>query len=371
MRKIYNFLAFSSFVFGNFNLDRIYIFYNENKDYLRDMAGVQRKLYPKIPANLIKEHKETYKKRELGILFEKNLFFEEFDLFSSAVFKTSYNNKGKHNNSLDLRELYIQKELNDNFNLSFGREILSFGTMKSYSILDSLSNSNITDLNDMNLNILGNDGANIKYEKDFSLSSYLYKTKNHKNIFNIIEIYKPYEYHTLKFLLKTEKNKKPIYASSLSFSLNDYNNLNIESSYKNSKLNTIIGLDYTPFSELTLSYEKLFLNSGEDKEERKISLKNLRKKTKKEQKKYFYGLKSKSYDNFFLKYTKDEISLKSLINLNKTDKSKRYIFITEYTIKEYKLSLRYIKYNGTKLSEFGSFPKSKTISLYLSYNFIK
>ena len=343
MPLLYSLLFLSINLFASVQTDRVYAFVQNTKE----------------------DRSDDKRATNFGLLVEGSTELFDSEIIGSVRFLHDEELLDESYDSADIKELYIKKYFSDDiYSFTFGREVTSFGVAKTYSLLDFFTKKNaVTNSNDKSLELLGSDGVNIVYEDEYKVAIYSYDV-NKGSANNIFEVSKMFDSYNLSLYLNQD-----LEAFTASFSLNDYFNLNSEFKNENNKFDMILGIDYTPISEVLITLEKLYLNSGENKEERLTSLKNISSKTKNEKDKYFNSLTSKEYTNIYLKYSKDDIDTSFYISINDADKSKRYLSQLKYSYDSYSFLVEYLVNAGKNNSEYSDTLIKDKISFHISWRY--
>ncbi len=343
MRYLYSLIFLSSILFADIQVDRIYSFIE----------------YTKKDTDISEEF------TNVGVLLEGSSEVFESEITGSVRALHDEQSEDENYNSVDIKELYAKKYFRDDiYSVSIGREVSSFGVAKTHSLVDFFTAKNsITNSDDKSLELIGSDGANVVYEDEYKIAFYSYDVdKGSSN--NIFEISKMYDSYTLSFYLN-----KNLEAFTSSISINDYFNFNGEFKNEEDKFDTILGVDYTPTSDILISLEKIFLNTGETKEQRLSTLQNISSKSKDERSKYFNSLTSKKYTNIYIRYSVDDISTSFYTSINETDKSKRYLAQVEYSFDSYAFLVEYLANNGENNSEYSDSLMKDKLLFHISWRY--
>ncbi|MCP4970443.1 MAG: hypothetical protein GY932_07620 [Arcobacter sp.] len=345
MRLLCSFIFLAIHLFAQPQIDRIYGFSNYSQS----------------------KKAQDSKKLSLGVLFEGSSSLNNTDFFSSIVILHMKDFHSNEQNNVDIRELYLKRYFHDDiYSVSFGREISNFSVSKTHSLVDFFTKKNeVTNSSDRTLKQLGQDGFNLVYENNFKMALYMYDlNKGSSN--GIIEVSKTYKNTALSFYFN-----KNLQALTLSSGLNDYFNFNSEFKYEKDQSNMIFAIDYTPVREVSISLEKIYLNSEENKEDRIHTLKNIFNKTQDERDNYFNSLTSKEYTNIYLRYTKDNLEASLFYTLNNTDNSKRYVSSLKYDFEHFSFISEYLLNYGAKNSQYSDNLMKNKISFHISWEYLK
>lgn len=278
-------------------------------------------------------------KRESGMYAEHSLFVDESEMFISGF---------KKRDEGEVREFYYQNYFDD-MKINVGRKIEYFGVGNTHNLLQFLGNSKKgTDREDREFHNIGSDG--IAISKEFYGSEVLfnlYIKKREGGEHNLLKLSKSFERSLLEVYLSEGNQKNSIgFNYDIEF-LEEY--IFYLEGKKREEIDSLIGLKYTPSSEITFLVEGVAQNSGESKSERLHSLINL---TQEKRDEYFGTLQSKEYLNFGGIYREDDLTLTGFLYKNMLDNSQRLILQGEYVYNNFKFTLRHIENSGEEFSEF-------------------
>jgi hypothetical protein len=324
--------------------------------------------------------------------------------FIEGVKSLTINEDDKTTQDFKIRELYYDKYfLQDLFNLRLGRNIKTFDFTNTYSIVNFLSiSNNVGDLDDRTLNQTPLDGFSWSinditneqvnqylafhfYSEDISNKNkrsnqrYLFEMtqsgdKFHQSIF----IYKPSSGDSSIAIAKSETiGEEIIYNATIRYDFGD-----------DSAFSSVMGLEYSPTSNLLIGLESITLGnkiSGRFDRIKKYkeiqnnalnghNLKELNNNqinniVKNAINNYYNNLTSKNYLSLYSQYSWDDIKIifSWLENLN--DSSRRLITQVNYKLQSIDMNLQATNFSGRKDTEFGFVEDKKAyeVRFFISY----
>jgi len=316
-------------------------------------------------------------------------------IFANLAATTEYNydTKKTHING-EVRELYYDDNyLHELFNLRAGRSIKTFDYTKTYSIVDFFSKSNqIDDINDRELKTKPMDGFSFALNditlegsgKSQSITLHAYTknlTKEGNNKYKLVlEATQSQDSHYQSIFLFTDYAHNSGIALASSRNIKDsfifkatlkYTNTNKTKLFE--KIDSVVGLEYSPTSRFLLGLEHIYLGGRIDnaKDREKI---NQNFKSKNEAQEFYSDLTSNNYLSFYTNYKPSFLDTSFTLSVfrNLGDSSNRYSISADYNIDSFEFSLYMNAFDGDKNSEFGYLNKnaySYKTSFLISYLF--